>query len=266
MFLADYNRAINPEITISAGHITKVEDAVGFWAGTQSPLGLNKISGTATIDFVDRKETRPFSFNYMVLAPGISATLDNANICYTGVNNPITVSVPGYDGDQLNLRVKGARVTKHTPGRFSIYFYEIPKEKTYVFVHATNNEGSTSTLGSLLLNIKELPPPIAAIDDITSGDITLQQLKNAKGLSLLRNDDFRMDYSIVSYRISLLRNGNREYIEPVEGTGKYFADNPQVTELLNTASHGDRIFIEDIVVKDSRRKPVPLAPVILRIH
>ncbi|MBL7717429.1 MAG: hypothetical protein JNL72_01230 [Flavipsychrobacter sp.] len=264
--LVGYNKSIDLSIHINKGNINKTEYGVATWKRDASPLGMNTINGTASVDIDGRIKKNPFSFSYFVAAPGISLQLNNANTCYVGVENPITVSVPGFDAEKLSLNVKGAAVTKTSDGHFNIFFKSVPAGDTYAYVEGTNSEGTTSIVASRLLRVKELPPPSPAIGNTQSGLISLRAFRDAEGISLLRTDDFDMDYSFVRYSISLLRRNGREYITPVQGKGKYFSHQPKVEALRHIAHRGDRIFIEDIVVKDRSGKQLPLPPISLRLY
>src|SRR5690606_590781 len=133
------------------------------------------------------------------------------------IQNPIAVSVPGYPDSKLSVKVKGAEVTKTADGHFDIYFDKAPKGNAYAYVDATNEEGTTSTVASLLLKAKELPAPTATIAGTNGGYIRLRDLRRANGITAaLADEDFDMQYKIVSYKLSLLHDRNSIYIEPVK--------------------------------------------------
>jgi len=261
------------------GDTIKSEYGVGTLSIPAGQLGQQHVSGKAfftryhtNVDQSRSEITKytshhefPWAFEYLVTAPGISMQLNNTNICYVGIKNPITISVPGYADDKLSLKVAGAKVTNISDGHYNIFFNKMPKEKTYAFVDATNAERTTSTVGSLPLSIKELPLPIARIAGVNNGYIRLRDLKNAEGISVsLEQCDFEMDYTIVSYKISLLHKRNTIYIEPVKVKGAYFRNSTAAMRIIDMVQHGDKVIFEDIVTKDRNGRIIELAPMILK--
>jgi hypothetical protein len=263
--LAAYNRSVNPTFSTNSGRITNVEYGLATWVKQNSPLGLNTIEGKVSFE-PDSIHTYPFSFPYFVAAPGIALNINNGNLCYVGVPNPISISVPGFDKDKLSLKVKDAKVTQTAPGKFNIFFYKAPKGDTYAFVEGTNKEGTTSTVGSLPLKITYLPSPIATIAGDNDGYIHLGQFRNADRITMISQEtDFDMSYTILSYKLSLMHDKNQVYIEPVKGKGR-FSKNPGIMKIMDIARRGDKAIFEEITAKDANGRLIELAPMILKLY
>jgi hypothetical protein len=267
MILAEFHNALNPVTIVDKGSIIRTENGIATWSCKNSPLGLNTVSGTVCLEIYDTIVQRPFSFQYLVSAPGISMQLDKANACYIGVENPLTVSIPGYKPQQLSLRVDDARVSQIAPGHFSIYFDKKPAENTYAFVHGTNKEGHPSIVASLPLKVRALPAPAFTIIGEQSGYISLKNLRRAEGPdAYLKYPDFDIDYDIISYKLSLLCKQSSIYIEPVTGRGNHFSGNAAVEKILNMARKGDKLIFEDIIAMDGTGRTSELASVIMKVR
>jgi hypothetical protein len=267
IIMATFERSIDPTVIAQKGHIKKIKDGVANLEIQNSQIGWHSAFGTAAVPVMDITiKPSTWSFQYFVAAPGISLQLDKTNICYTGIQNPITISVPGYTDDKLKLKVDGATVNKTSDGHFNIFFNKIPKERTYAFVDATNKEGTTSTVASLQIKVGNLPAPIAMIPGAEDGYIRLRDFRKANGLSAhLQDSDFDMSYTIVSYKLSLLHDHNTVYIEPVKGKGSFY-NNPSVLRILDMAKRGDKAIFEDIKARDENGGLVELAPTILTLY
>jgi hypothetical protein len=106
--------------------LTLRSDAIVLWEDKALELGLNYVQGNVLARYAKQNISEPFSFSYFVSAPGIAFHLDKANLCYVGVPNPISISIPGYLADKIKLRVSGAKVSKTEDGQFEIFFSKIP--------------------------------------------------------------------------------------------------------------------------------------------
>lgn len=238
-------------------------NGIVYWKDIAKDLGKNTVSGTITRLYQKDTITRPFSFSYFVSAPGIAFHLDKANLCYVGVPNPISISVPGYPADKIKLRVADAKVSKTGDGRFEIFFSKIPSNKVYAYVEATNEQGRTSTVHSMELKVKELPSPTTNLSSFKESGIRLEELKNLKSIKVQPVDSaFGMEYEVISFQVEGITQDGK-YIEPITVYGAEFSNKQELMSVFNVASVGDRFIFSNIRAKATNGREYEALPVSL---
>lgn len=231
------------------------------WSFQAKNLGLNFVHGSINVQYDTVNVTRPFSFSYFVSAPGIAFHLDKANLCYVGVPNPISISVPGYPADKINLKVAGAKVSKIEDGRFEIFFSKITSAKVYAYVEATNEKGRTSTVHSMELKVKDLPVPITNLESFKEGGISLEELKNLKSIKVQSLDStIAMEYEVISFQVECITHQHK-YIEPITVYGAEYSNSHELMSVFNAASVGDRFIFSNIRAKAANAREYEALPV-----
>jgi|GEM_PF-5077378 len=236
-------------------------DDIFQWKSKAKIIGLNTVIGSLRFKNRDTDVTRPFSFSYFVSAPGIAFHLDKANLCYVGVPNPISISVPGYPADKIKLRVAGAKVSKIEDGRFEIFFSKIPSAKVYAYVEATNEQGRTSTVHSMELKVKNLPVPITNLEPFKECGMAIDNFFSSKSLQLFSSDSaFQMDYDVVSFQVECITRDSK-YIEPITVYGAEYTNSHELMSVFNDAKVGDKFIFSNIRAKAANGKLYEVLPI-----
>lgn len=236
-------------------------ERIAYWNDDAKYLGRNTVNGTIRRLYLKDTITRPFSFSYFVSAPGIAMHADKANVCYVGVDNPISIHIPGYPAEKLKLKVAHAKVTKKEDGLFEVYFDKLPKGKVYAYVDATNEQGRTSRVHSMELRVNELPPPITNFDAYKESGIEPDQFFKEEGLEVFAADSaFAMDYEVISFQVEGF-TAKHQYFSPITVYGEEFSGNHELVSILNTISAGDRLIISDIKARAANDRIYEADPV-----
>lgn len=231
------------------------------WSFRAKNLGLNFVHGSINVQYDTVNITRPFSFSYFVSAPGIAFHLDKVNVCYVAVPNPISISVPGYPADKINLKVADAKVNKIEDGQFEIFFSKTPSNKVYAYVVATNEQGRTSTVHSMELKVRDLPAPVTNLERIKESGISLEELKNLKSIMVQPVDSaFDLEYEVISFQVEGITQDGK-YIEPIRLYGAQFFNKPELMSVLNAATVGDRFIFSHIRTKATNGKEYEALPI-----
>lgn len=232
-----------------------------LWVSTGKNFGLNTITGNVIARVRKEEHKFPFSFSYFVSAPGIAFHLDKANVCYVGADNPISIHIPGYPAEKLKLKVAHAKVTKKENGLFEVYFDKIPKGKVYAYVDATNEQGRTSTVHSMELRVKDLPPPITNFDAFKESGMPVDSFFRKESLEIFAADSaFAIDYEVISFQVEGF-TAKQQYFGPITVHGEEFSGNHELVSILNTISAGDRLIISDIRVRAANGRLYEAAPI-----
>lgn len=261
----DFSRRFS-DVIVDRGNIDFSElpsQNFAIWEDRATVLGENTINGLIKRILDKDTITRPFSFSYFVSAPGIAFHLDKANVCYVGVPNPISISVPGYPADKINLKVAGAKVSKIEDGQFEIFFSKIPSAKVYAYVEATNEQGRTSTVHSMELKVKEFPAPTTNLSSFKESGISLEELKILKSIKVQPVDSvFDLEYEVIRFQVEGITHDGK-YIEPITVHGDELSGNQELNSVFKTTVSGDRFIFSHIHAKATNGKEYEALPVSL---
>ncbi len=115
----------------------------------------------------------PFSSAYSVIKPTATVSATKMNVVYRGLNNPISVSAPGFTNENVTLSASGGgSLIRKSPGNYEFVPTVGGKDKEVTFrISAKNGEGSQN-LGSFVYRIKNVPPPLIQIAGSGDGPIS----------------------------------------------------------------------------------------------
>lgn len=184
------------------------------------------------------------------VAPSVVAVVpEKMNVFYVGVDNPVTIAVPGYECSALTVQVAenmvGAEITRLEDCRYSVTVNAPGFVEILIFV---KEKGELKQVGGSVFRVKRIPDPRPLMEGRRSGYISKEDLKKCKGVSaVLENFDFDALCIIESYEFTYIAPGE----DPSPEYSVYGAAfNAKVQELLNAAyEKGGQFFIDDIKVK-----------------
>ncbi|MGN6475734.1 MAG: gliding motility protein GldM [Flavipsychrobacter sp.] len=244
IMLAAYNKAVNPSVTSSSGHITKVENGLAEWETSAAGVGMQTVKGNVTLDMGGRVETRPYEFTYMVGSEGASMQLDKMNVFYIGVPNPITISAAGYSIEDVSVAIPGATITPKEKGHYEVMVTK-PGNIVAEIVAKTKDAG-TKTVGKQEIRVKRIPDPVARVGSVSGGGILSSIFKAQLGvLAALDNFDFDARFVVTSFDFSVVPKRG-EMIGPFSVKGARFDGSQTVKDAIGRLRPGDKVYIEEI--------------------
>ncbi len=247
IMFAAYNTAATPNISTSAGSV-KVQNGVGTWTGTASGVGMQKVSGSLSVNLGDRTETQPWSFSYMVGTAGGSMQLDKMNVFYIGVPNPISVTAAGYSMQDVSVNIPGSTTTQTSLGKYDVTVpIGLMGQKVMASILAKTPTGNKE-VGRMEVRVKRIPDPVAKVAG-KSGSIVLPAnvFRAQLGIAaVLEGFDFDARFQVTSYTFSYSVRG-KDLQDVGDVRSPLFSANPQVLNYVQKlAKIGDRIFIDNI--------------------
>lgn len=143
--------------------------------------------------------------------PVAQISLLNNNTLYVGVDNPVSITVPGNDTISLNVNITVGTITKVTNREeYIIRIDKLPSnnKKGKVTIKGIAN-GIEETIGEFDFNIKHLPNPIAEIAGQTDGKINKEKLLEAGAIEPYNQyNEFGLTYQITGYTFVTIINGD----------------------------------------------------------
>lgn len=230
---------------------TKVEKIVnGRALYEEKASGVGDVTKTGVIrvpkpNSVGEYEFYPFELTYQSAQAGVVVSPDKMNVFYIGVDNPVSVSVPGFSPDKVSPSMDKGSITKATGTSKYTVRVTAPGE-TNVTVSATLPDGTRKVMGTVPFRIKRVPDPVAMVGTFKGGKVPANKMRPQRGvLAVLENFDFDIRFDVVSYEFTYA--AKRQDLIVKQGTGPSFTS--EIVSLLGSAKPGDVIYIDEIKVK-----------------
>ena len=152
----------------------------------------------------------PFESEYNVGEPTAIISADQMNVFYAGINNQVSISVPGVPSTAVAASASGGTLTKSGNG----WIVRPAKVGQPVVISVSAKiDGKVQRMGEKSFRVKMLPPPVAFIpfkDDngntmkFKGGKMSKAKLLNVTSLGAELNDaDIEAKYNIVSFEMNV---------------------------------------------------------------
>ena len=202
----------------------------------------------------------PFKHEYEVAKPSMSVSATKMNVFYSGLDNPVSISVPGISANNIKVSITNGSIQPGPDGNYIVRPEKIG-EKAIITVKA-EIDGSLKEIGSMPFRVKKVPDPIASVANKTDGVISRNELEAQQGvLAKIPEFDFEMNFTVTSFVVSTSRAG---FIVDKPTKGNRFS--PEQRDLMKGLSPGSRLYIESIIVKGDDGTTRNLPPISFKIN
>ena len=203
--LAAVDTTARPAIFINGKQLS---DSHGHYEFATGQTGSFDYSGYLEVPHGDGSVTRhPFSSSYVVMEPSATVSATMMNVLYAGIDNPISISVPGVPQSGVN-----ATMTNGTLTRSGDHFVARPAKvgSEAVITVTANIDGKAQTVNTTSFRVRKLPDPVAFISYAGSNGATERYkggkpiskatLMASKGLDAAIDDDMlNIDFKVLSF-------------------------------------------------------------------
>lgn len=166
LMIAAYDDSQNPEFYIGEGEdavlvdTSMVRDGIAHVEIPAGGAGAKTFTGSIMLPGADSAYT--FNVDYMVVPPTAVIAATKMNVLYRQVKNPISISVPGAQPEQLRLSGPGS-IRQVSPGNFEVDITNINTQEATYKVIVTDEEGNSREAGQQNFRLKSLPKPITLL-------------------------------------------------------------------------------------------------------
>lgn len=214
--LGKYDASLKPEsLTINGKKYSdRDEKGAALVKFKTGKVGENDIIGEFVFKQDGKNVKIPVKSNYLVVPKPNSAVVsaDKMNVVYRGVQNPITISIPGISDSNVKASASGLKRVKGT--KYNLF----PGKGKEVIINVTGktNDGTVIKSPPVKFRIKDIPPPAATIRK-QWGSIKMPKSSLAKATidAALIDFDFDLKLKVSSFKIKIpgqstvLVNGTR---------------------------------------------------------
>jgi len=201
--LGRYDASLVPtKVTLNGQDITnKVQNGQVILDMPAGNVGNKTIKGEITFMQDGKPEIIPFESEYSVISQPDEAVIsaDKMNVVYRGLDNPISVSLPGV-GDK-DLQVSGAGLTKIGDGKFVMR----PGTSDVVNINVTGTLGGGKTVTSKKeFRIKDIPAASGSIrGQYGTARMPKSSLVNAQIGAGLPDFVFDLTLAVTSFKVNV---------------------------------------------------------------
>lgn len=254
VFIAAYSKTQRPTILAGDFDMSRqqfngkpdslpVEKGQGKFKMIASREGFIKWGGTISLRSPRGKMlTYPFETEFIAARPALTVSATNMNVMYMGIENPISVSVPGIPNERLRVSISAGILIPKGNGQYTVT--NVKGTKAVVSVVAEMEDGQTRNMGQIEFRVKPLPKPTPKLGELTGsgGKMTKEKLASQQGLSVLyENFEFPVKGSVNSYEITILTRGTPQTFK---SNGAYMPD--AARELIKRLNRNDKVYFEGI--------------------
>lgn len=206
--------------------------------------GLKKYAGMIkVVSPLGDTMTFHFKSEFIVAKPALNISPTKMNVFYVGVDNPISISVPGGP-ERIAPSVSVGKIRQD--GKDWVV-YDLPKgvKDAVVTVNAVFS-GKTKNMGKYTARLKRVLDPIAKIGGKNEGYISKSLLLASPYLipEMPVGFDFDLKYTVISFTFVTETSGD---ITEVKVQGNRLT--PDIVKMISGAKKNKRIWFEDISVR-----------------
>ena len=269
LFVAAWSSTSNPKVIVGPANmldtiewkfkagadttICPVVDGVGKYKVKASSLGEKKYASIIEIKNTSTGELKTYPLRvdgdyfakYTVAKPAAVISPTKMNVFYIGVENPVSISVPGFLAENIGASMSGGAIRAKNKAKGE-WIVKVKKRGTVkVRVTATDDQGNKTSFPPQEFRVKKVPDPVAKVAGKSSGNIAKSKITMASGLKAeMENFDFQMKAIVTGFTLSANIGG----YEQSKKSGSY-KFTPAQKSLLKKVKRNSRITIENISCK-----------------
>ena len=243
--LMAYNSTAATNILVNGVKVTAV-DGIGEYTATASGVGSHKVE--AKIETIDPATGLPTfvsaePIEWTSFQPSATIAADAMNVLYIGLENPMSISVPGVTPGNTSVSAgAGISLVKKGDGKYVATVSAGQKEST-ISVSAKMPDGTSKRMGEQKFRIKTVPKPVAQLGTLISGAYNKGEISMQSFLYAYL-DGFVFDgvkFTVTKYQVIFMPK--RGYMEEASVSGNGTA---AIKTFANKAKTGDMLVIQGI--------------------
>lgn len=183
---------------------------------------------------------------FLVSKPTLVVSPLNMNVVYRGLDNPVSIAVPGIPGEKLLVTPINCTITK---SKEDIYQIKPGKDATCSVQVGTKQGSGYKNLGAFEFRVKNVPAPKATVAKVSgNASMTVSEFKKfipVLGVSVSNPDFvFALNYKVKSFTISAIQGVKNTGEKSMLGASVN-VDYKGLLELM--ARPGCKIYVSDII-------------------
>ncbi len=280
VFVAAFSTTKNPEIVlgklnndgtalVSESGTVPASNGMGEYVVQTNREGIFTYEGVVKMLSPTKEEKiYPFKSEYIVARPSMVVSPTAMNVFYMGVDNPVSISVPGVANENIIATVTGGnQLVKTGNGTYIMKIQKNSPMEVDVNVSARMSNGENKNMGVMKFRVKRLPTPYARFNNITgSGRMTPAQIQAQLGLVIAYDPSFVFNAPVYPRgfkMVHLSKSTGDIFTYEQTGSGKF---DQGAINFLKNVKRNDRLTFEDISAKDVNDQIHPLNVISITVY
>ena len=244
MLMATASNA-KPTITVNGAPLAAMEGNVGKIEIPATGIGEKKISGT--IEVADPKTGEPriynYEHNYQVFKPVATVSAEAMKILYVGLDNPLSISVPGFSASDVQVTSNGARIS----GGNGTYKAKVDGSQKKVSITV---QAKGKPMGTTEYKVRKVPEPRSQLGGIRSDGRGKTKGALCAQDRILANlgEGFAYDLPFTVTSFTIILDSKMGTVSRTVSGNRIPAD---IKQKICKLKSGDRIFIEKVKARNS---------------
>ncbi|CAN5901880.1 gliding motility protein GldM [soil metagenome] len=275
IFLAAFNKTLKPQILLGkfnpetgkmdgAYDSVNVSNGMGKYFVNATREGIFEYEGVINMTTPKGKVMQyPFKSEYIVARPALTVSATKMNVMYAGLENEISVSIPGVPNEKAHVSCDNGILTPLGNGKYRVT-KPVAGKPCNIRVVADMTDGTQKNMGEIPFRVKRLPTPFASLSGITGSKVTAPKLGSLAGIGCSYGPDFEFNANphVTSFTYEVTVNGF--FSGPVPVKGNLFDEDAK--KKFRSLKKGSHVLIENIVAIGPDNVPVTLPPISLTIN
>jgi gliding motility-associated protein GldM len=244
--LAAMNSDQKPVVTIGGAVVPLDDKGLAVWKQKVGSSGKIPVK-VSYRDQEGQLKDKIVDVEYTVGQSSAAVQLDNMNVLFIGVDNPVTISGSG-SVESIKASISGGGGV--LSGNGAHRSVRVSQETDDCFISVVTPDGKTTRMQ---FRVRSIPDPTPMIGTNKSGNIQAAYFKSQAGVrAMVENFYYKTQFNVVSFRMTGDGNGFEDIME-ANNTG---AEWNETKNIVNKCRAGSFITIEDIyaVGPDGRRR------------
>ena len=243
--VAAYDSKATFTAEIGGRQLTSTDSGSVHYVADCSTTGQKTITGTVYVKTEEGTKSYPFKDSYYVAEPIAVASLTNMQVVYAGIENPISIGVPGTDSRNITpVVVEGnAKITPNPQGKAGDYLImaQATSRKLVIRIDVKDGKG-TRAMGTHTYKVKPIPEPTLNLGNYKKNAKVLKtEFESLTLRPVLEGFDFTLpkgSMKISEFEFQILGAGKAA----THGTGNRLS--PDMVSQVKRAPKGAKVLIE----------------------
>ena len=245
VFLTASDSKSSPDISVN-GNALPIKEGVGTYTGGTGSVGSFTWKGSVRVKLADGSvkvyETDPIT--YQVAKPSATVSATNLNVIYAGIDNPFTISAPGFPSENIRASISSGSMSG-SAGKFTI---KVPGSLVGQTVNINVSgavDGKSLNLGSNSFRVKAIPNPVVRYAGKMNGILSAGKFASDNQITATIPDfDFDVKVRVTRFTVVVIRP--RQEPQSVICQGDTFS--AQAKAVLANLPYNSRVVIENVGV------------------
>jgi gliding motility-associated protein GldM len=254
-----------PSISVGGSPIN-VEGGVGKFRRVASGVGVKTFAGQIVIDGPDGPKAFEFKDEFTVFKPAATIAATEMNLLYKGIDNPMSISVPGFAASEVRVSAPGINLKSLGGGLYSAKVPSSTNNEVTISASITK-DGKTKTVGSAKFRVRSLPQPTAQLGGIPNDGLPKGRASVMAQTSILASMGagfaYNLQYRVTGFKMIMAYKRR----PPVMANSNNGMLTPEMQGLIRSAGADDRILFEGIRASEAKYGfNANLSPIIITIR